>query len=230
MSEVLHGEGSILHVLAIDPSTDIVGVALVAVHRCGKVTATCSAFNGFELTSQPKSRSDLRSRLDRIAAIRSAMTVWIRDNVPGIDVVAYEQQTERGHYATEAINMATGAFLCLPRLSGVPLEGVARVSACAATGASAVYREKAGTTSAEKTAKKKRLKEAVIVGVNELCGLALDPTQDAEADAIAVGVVAGRKVWAEKAVKEKKASQGTLPLRKAPARKSELSPRKAVAA
>lgn len=220
MSEVLHDEGSILHVLSIDPSTDIVGVALVAVHRCGKVTATYAAFNGFELTNQPKSRSDLRSRLDRIGAIRSAMTIWIRDNVPGIDLVAYEQQTERGHYATEAINMATGAFLCLPRLSGVPLEGVARVSACAATGASSVYREKAGATSAEKTAKKKRLKEAVINGVNDLCGLALDLTQDAEADAIAVGIVAGRKTWAELMAKEKKSSQGTLKLRKPAARKA----------
>jgi len=148
------------------------------------------------------------------------MTVWIRDNAPGIDLVAYEQQTERGHYATEAINMATGAFLCLPRLAGVPLEGVARVSACAAVGASGVYREKAGTTSAEKTAKKKRLKQAVIEGVNALCNLQLDPTQDAKADAIAVGVVAGRKAWAEIKAKEAKAGQGSLKLRASSARKA----------
>jgi len=220
----------VLHVLAIDPSTDIVGVAQVAVHRCGKVTAPCAAFNGFERTGQPKSRTGLRDRLDRIAAIRSAMTVWIRDNVPVIDLVAYEQQTERGHYATEAINMATGAFLCLPRLSGVPLVGVARVSGCAAVGASGVYREKAGTTLREKTEKKARLKAAVIEGVNELCGLQLASHQDAEADAISVGIAAGRKEWEAVKGKEAKAGQGVLKLRKSPARKSEPSVQKAVAA
>jgi hypothetical protein len=50
--------------------------------------------------------------------------------------------------------------------------------------------------------------------------LTLGLTQDAEADAIAVGIVAGRKAWAEALAKEKKASQGTLALRKAPARKA----------
>ncbi len=206
----------VIHVLAIDPSTDVVGVALVAVSRGGLIGAKAAAFDGFTLTGQPKSRSDLRSRLDRIAAIRAAMTIWIRENVPAIDLVAYEQQTERGHYATEAINMATGAFLCLPRLAGVPLEGVARVSGCAAVGASAVYREKAGSTAREKAAKRDRLKQAVIEGVNGLCCLSLDASQDAEADAISVGISAGRKAWAELKAKEGKAAQGSLKLRKSP--------------
>lgn len=209
-----------LHVLAIDPSTDIVGVALVTISRDGIVSARAAAFDGFDLTGHLKSHTTLRHRLDRIAAIRAAMTVWIRENVPAIDLVAYEQQTERGHYATEAINMATGAFLCLPRLAGVPLEGVARVSGCAAVGASSVYREKAGATAKDKAAKRERLKQAVIEGVNEACGLSLDTSQDAEADAISVGIAAGRKAWAAITAKESKAAQGTLKLRKAPTARS----------
>lgn len=213
-----------LTILAIDPSTDITGVALVTIDGLGAVRVPASAaFDGFVLSGQPKSRTGLRNRLDRITSIRGEVSRWIAAQNVVLDGVAYEQQTERGHASTEALNMASGAILTITALKGIELYGIARVSGCAAVGASSVYREPAGKTSAEQAAKKKRLKQAVITGVNNLCGLNLQPDQDAEADAVSVGLAAAHRVLAEIKKVEKGKAQTKMTLRKAPVRKAKVA-------
>jgi hypothetical protein len=72
-------------------------------------------------------------------------------------------------------------------------------------GASKVYAQPAGATNQERDEKRRRLKQAVICGVNVNLGLSLREDQDAEADAIAVGLAGAAKIaLAEKTKKGKK--------------------------
>lgn len=197
-------------ILALDPSTDVTGAALFSVSESGEVLLLeMTSFDGFELSEQPRSRTGLVDRLERIAKTRTALSAWLGVECGQwgeINHVAYETQSGRGHASSEALVMAVGNYLTLSRLWRTPLIEVNRSAACAAVGASKVYAERAGATSAEREAKRARLKQAVICGVNAKLGLTLQPDQDAEADAIAVGLVgAARVVAAMKTAKTKKA-------------------------
>ncbi len=194
-------------ILALDPSTDVTGVAILALHEDGLsseaqpdiLLLSYTALDAFALTGQPKSRTGLVDRLERIAKTRSALSAWLGTQCEQwgeINHVAYETQSGRGHASSEALVMAVGAYLTLSRLARVPLIEVNRSSACAAVGASKVYAQPAGATSAQREVKRAHLKQAVICGVNVRLGLTLQPEQDAEADAIAVGLVGAMKVAA----------------------------------
>lgn len=182
-------------VLALDPSTDITGAAIFRLEASGASLVAYTAFDAFELTGQPKSRHELVDRMERIAATRQALSAWLATQ-PDVEAVAYETQSGRGHASSEALVMAVGAYLTLSRLKRRDLVEVNRSSGCAAVGASKVYAQPAGTTNREKEAKRARLKQAVIAGVNQKMGLTLTEDQDAEADAIAVGLAAASKMVA----------------------------------
>jgi Holliday junction resolvasome RuvABC endonuclease subunit len=181
-------------ILALDPSTDITGAAILQLNGLEVSLIAYTAFDAFELTGQPKSRHKLVDRLARIAETRHALSAWLATQ-PVVECVAYETQSGRGHASSEALVMAVGAYLTLSRLRRRGLIEVNRSSGCAAVGASKVYSESAGTTAKEKEAKRARLKQAVIAGVNTKMGLTLTEDQDAEADAIAVGLAAASKIY-----------------------------------
>jgi Holliday junction resolvasome RuvABC endonuclease subunit len=171
-------------ILALDPSTDVTGAAILTLE--GELVAY-DAFDGFELAGQPPSRHKLEDRLARICETRYALSHWLVGQ-PACQAVAYETQSGRGHASSEALVMALGSYLTLTCLRGLPLIPVNRSAGCSVVGASKVYAEPAGTTPKERQAKRARLKAAVIAGVNARLGLSLRPDQDAEADAIAVGL------------------------------------------
>jgi Holliday junction resolvasome RuvABC endonuclease subunit len=178
-----------MKILALDPSTDVTGAAIFSLDE-GKATLVAyTAFDAFLLTGQPKSRHKLVDRLERISKTRQALSAWLASQSE-VECVAYETQSGRGYAASEALVMAVGAYLTLSRLSRLEPIEVNRSSACASVGASRVYAQSAGTTAKEKEAKRARLKQAVIAGVNQKLGLSLREDQDAEADAIAVGLAA----------------------------------------
>lgn len=192
-----------LYLLALDPSTDKTGVAILDVEspRLPLLVAYAS-FDGFELTGQPPSRTTLMDRLERISETRIALASWLTQHEVALSYVAFETQSGRGHASSEALVMAVGNYLTLPCLRRLPPIEVNRSAGCAAVGASKVYAERAGTTAAEKAAKRARLKAAVIAGVNARMGLSLTPDQDAEADAIAVGLAGALKLPKPKTVRK----------------------------
>ena len=152
-----------LTILAIDPSTEITGAAIVSFtmdgHHCLTQWAEFNACHIGRVT-------DLASRLKRIAWTRRQLLLFVDSWCGSIDLVAYETDTERGHAASEALKMATGAYLTIYPLGGLPVVGITRQAACKASGTLSVYGQSAGKTSAEKDAKKRRLKLAVIEWAN----------------------------------------------------------------
>jgi hypothetical protein len=183
------------YLLALDPSTDFTGAAFLEVSEDGSVRLLAvTSFDAFELACQPRSRTALKDRVGRMRETRVALSFWIGglDNTP--TALAYETQSGRGHASSEALVMAVGAYITLSRLDGLEPIEINRAAGCAAVGASGVYAQAAGKTSAERDAKRARLKAAVIAGVNRIMGLSLQADQDAEADAIAVGLAAAKKM------------------------------------
>lgn len=182
-------------ILALDPSTDFTGAALLSVDEAGTaVVVAFTSFDAFDLAGQPRSRAGLKDRIARMAATRQALSTWLGQQDTAPSVVAYETQSGRGHASSEALVMAVGSYLTLSRLVGLPLIEVNRAGGCAAVGASKVYAAPAGATNAERLAKRARLKQAVICGVNARLGLELLADQDAEADALCVGLAAAGKI------------------------------------
>lgn len=199
-------------ILALDPSTDVTGAAIFRLEDEQASLVAYTAFDAFALTSQPKSRHKLVDRLERIAKTRQALSAWLATQ-PEVEAVAYETQSGRGYASSEALVMAVGAYLTLSRLTRLEPIEVNRSAACASVGASRVYAQPAGTTAKEKEAKRARLKQAVIAGVNQKLALSLREDQDAEADAIAVGLSAStfllRHTVVKAAVKASRARRTT---------------------
>lgn len=188
-----------LTILAIDPSTEITGVAIVRYTVVKSPSAWSSAEGGPGLTQWAAFNAchigrvtDLTSRLKRISWTRQRLLSFVGDWCGAIDLVAYETDTERGHAASEALKMATGAFLTIYPLVGIPVVAITRQAACKASGTLSVYRQSAGKTSAEKKAKKRRMKLAVIEWANrpDTFDAGLREDQDAIADALAVAQAA----------------------------------------
>ena len=198
-----------MKLLALDPSTDITGAALFDLEGEKPCLLAYTSFNAFELTGQPKSRTGLIDRLERIAHTRMALSRWLgeQDAVP--THVAYETQSGRGHASSEALVMAVGNYLTISRLVRVPPTEVNRSAGCSAVGASKVYAQPAGKTSQERDEKRRRLKQSVICGVNTRLGLELREDQDAEADAIAVGLAGAAKIALAEKMKAAKKKAGT---------------------
>lgn len=208
-----------LRVLALDPSTDITGLALLDVDiDTGAVQVV--ELHAYDATAICGKKTTLEARCRRIAHTRE----WLGDYVARLQeseaaphVVGYETDSGRGHMVSEALAWATGNLVCVPSLAGLRVESVTRLAACHEIGAGAVYRQPKGATAAEALAKRERLKAAVISCVNARFGLALLPEDDAKADAVAVGVVVCKRLREEEWSKRTKAAQKRLNLRKAAA-------------
>ena len=220
-------------VLAFDPSTDVTGVALVEIPESGCPTvlafASMDATEAMKQATQkhPERRKEdgIRPRLRRIAWTRSEIAGWIADadsRLPlGIDLVAFEKGGGPGSQSDQAGDMALGCYLTISPLLELPLVAVMRGAACTSVGAHTLYREKAGVTYQQKKDKRDRLKAAVIAGVNQRCALFLRSDQDAEADAIAVGIAAGEQWWREQKAQKAAAAQTSMKLRRSPVKKKE---------
>lgn len=104
-------------VLGLDPSTDVTGAAFVEFPQGGRPKVM--AATAFGATSHLS--SSLPARLDRIACTRDALAEWvIKPNgilVPDY-ALAYEQHTNSGIKTSDALSMAFGAYLTIPRLLG----------------------------------------------------------------------------------------------------------------
>lgn len=179
-----------LSVLALDPSTEVTGIALVQFSPEGKPHR--QQWKAIDARGAARG-SDLTARIARIRHTRRALAACLSAWPWAIDMVAYETDTERGHGSSEALKMAAGAYLSLGSLAGIPVVPITRQAACIASGTLFVYRQSAGKTSAEREAKRKRLKAAVLAWANESCfnaGLSQDPEGEAIADALAVAQAA----------------------------------------
>lgn len=221
-----------MNIIAIDHSTEITGIALVHVPEVGcPQVISSAAFNAKEhLRLLCKERPEIRKesaekvRQRRIHWTRSMISRWLGAlPIDGFDLLAYERGGGPGSQSDQAGDWALGAYLTVSHFIELPLVAVMRGSACTSVGAGAVYREKAGSTSPEKAAKRARLKAAVIAGVNQKCGLDLGESDDGRADAIAVGIAAGEAAWREQKVQKAAAAQGTLKLRRSPVKKEKVA-------
>lgn len=214
---------SALVLLAIDPSTDITGAALLSYEPATGQFAVLAAA-GFDATAAIGTGADYPTRLRRIAWTRSQLRSWLADS-PWTDggaliaQIAFEappppSRLISGHRTAQAMAQAVGALLTLPMLvaSSPAIIEVYRQSACKEAGAGRAYTAPAGTTQAQKDAKRAALKAAVIDGVNARCRMSLRPDQDAEADAIAVGMAACAKLWEAEIARRAKAAQKKMRL------------------
>ncbi len=122
--------------------------------------------------------------------------------------------------------MAAGHYIGLSAFDGLELRAVTRQAACIASNTFSVYREAKGKNALEVRQKKERLKAAVLNWACETFpDFAFNPfcqeEGEAIADALAVGVAAGRAYFsiqrteaekaAQKALFAKKAGKGTKP-------------------
>ena len=175
-----------LTILALDPSTEVTGIAIVQFDISGK---PCRHWAMAINASAQVRGTTLTARLERIRCTRQQIAAYLSTWPGGIDMVAYETDTERGHGSSEALKMAAGAYLSLSALAGLPVVPITRQAACVASGSLFVYRQPAGKTHAEREAKRRRLKAAVVAWANESsfdAGLSHDPEGEAIADALAV--------------------------------------------
>lgn len=221
-----------MNIIAIDPSTDVTGIALVHVPEFGSPRVISSAaLNAAEyLRTLCKERPEIRK--ESAEKLRQRRYSWTRQQIArwlsqvdgyGVDLLAYERGGGPGTQSDQAGDQAIGAYLSLSYFIELPLVAVMRGNACTAVGAGSVYREKAGSTSREKADKRARLKAAVIAGVNQKCCLKLTDSEDGRADAIAVGIAAGEATWRELKAQKAAAAQGDLKLRRSPVKKEKVT-------
>ena len=183
-----------VYILGLDPSTDITGAALIKVSATGEVEVL--TIRKLNATAILGTRSTLTARIQRIRWTRTMLSAWLNSFEYGIDEVAYEMDTQRGFASSEALKMATGAYLSLSTLDSVPVAGITRLAACGVAGCTKLYFEPVkGKSTAEIADKKARLKAAVIAWANaRFPELDLQADDDAIADALAIAVKAG-ETW-----------------------------------
>lgn len=171
-------------IAALDPSTDITGAALV--RFSGKGIPTVLSVGKFKGEAKG---TDLRARMERIRSIKLPFIAWFTSLPACVDLIAYEVAFWRGQAASEAIPMATGAYLSIKPLAGLEIIPVHGATVKAAYG---------NTLSG---GKREDLKQNCIVWANDQfhlgLSLDLDDGDDAIADACAVAVGAWR-LWAQK--------------------------------
>lgn len=182
-----------MRVLALDPSTDITGVAvgdfslmrltLLSVHR---------------LPPPPKDAKEgdaLTQRFLRIAHHEEALRNLVLHNTSSLDGLAYEMHTGRNGVTSNALSQAAGAYLSAIISPGMKVWEISPLTAKAAWG---------GTKLKSADGKVAVVKWAKGVYGDALAsrGIALSDDDDAIADAIAVLLAAWKKWRAEEAAKE----------------------------
>lgn len=198
-----------MSILALDPSTEVTGIALVQFSPEGK-PRRCQ-WKAIDARGAARGTT-LAARIARIRHTRKALAVCLSAWPWPIDLVAYERDTGRGHGSSEALKMAAGAYISLSHLAGLPILPITRQAACVASGTLFVYRQPAGPTRAEREAKRQRLKRAVIAWANESsynAGL----TEGEESEAIADALAVAQAAWMQEQARAEKAQRQRLQLR-----------------
>lgn len=147
-----------VRIFALDPSTDVTGAVYVEYSQGNRPRLL--AYAAIDATPAAKG-SDLAARLARIRWTREHLYSFVGE-CSTINVLAYETDTGRGHAVSEALVMAAGVYLSIPLFDGIPIFDVTRQAGCIAADCLGIYRSPKGKTSAEQTAKKARLKEAIV--------------------------------------------------------------------
>ena len=109
-------------ILALDPSTDVTGAAVIRMPARGRPELLAWAWKDATHAEGIAKGGDLTARLSRIRWTRLALTGFIhkvRTSFVAIDIIAYETDTDRGHKPSEALKMAAGAYLSIKLLDGV---------------------------------------------------------------------------------------------------------------
>lgn len=214
-----------LTILALDPSADVTGVAVVAFEEgCHPRLFLCDALDAThaeELGTQAR-RDGLEGNVCRVRWTRQRLCAFVRA-VPAFDALAFEGHTGRGK-GSGLLDMAIGAYLSLSAFAGHVPKEITRLSACVATGTYDVYRQPAGKTSAEKKAKTARLKGAVLswalsaypAFANEArfqSDARFGEKMEAVADALAVAEAAWVCALGAETIRRAKVAQGKMTLR-----------------
>lgn len=216
------------NIACIDPSTDWTGLALIRYYENGHAELLeYAAVSGdwderFSGIKHPRKTdlSGVATRIGRtVSWLRRSLYSWQKETC-AIDVCAFEDVRKfgpaRGALTGEALIGATFAYLSVRELQGLPLYPIVRMSACAVTNTTAIYREPAGKTKKEQDAKRARLKAAVQEFIIEKFGLTFHPSAyspeeiEAICDAAAVGLAAGKKLVEELRLERAKAAQKTM--------------------
>lgn len=228
------------NIVALDPSTDWTGAVLMQYFEDGsshllEMTAVSGDWDDLYSFKTAPRRTDLSGVAGRIYRtsvwLRRNLATWKSDGRYAFDVLAFEDVRKfgpsRGALTSEALIGATFAYLSIREIHDLPMYPIVRMSACAVTNSTAIYREPAGKTKKEQDAKRARLKAAVQEFIVEKFGLTFHPSAyspeeiEAICDAAAVGLAAGKKLVEELKAERAKASQKTLRLggSRGPARK-----------
>jgi Holliday junction resolvasome RuvABC endonuclease subunit len=189
-------------VLGLDPSTDVLGAALVEVTPTGCRFLAWAALHP-SLTPADRKHGSLTEQVARIRSLRAGLAVWVSYVEPAFDAVAFEQPAglsadRRGGKSFEtsrALDRATGALLALSHFAESPLVAVAVNSA------KAVY----GHANAKRSvAKAAAMDWAHGTHPEGFCPFAGTDELEAIADACAVAVAGGRRLLAEQRAKAAK--------------------------
>jgi hypothetical protein len=232
------------NIVCLDPSTDWTGAVLLEYREDGaarllEMTAISGDWDDIYSFKAAPRRTDLAGVVGRIyrtsAWLRRNLISWKSESKHTFDVIAFEDVRKfgpaRGALTSEALIGATFAYLSIREIHNLPSYPIVRMSACAATNTTAIYREPAGKTKKEQDAKRARLKAAVQAFIVEKFGLTFQPSayspEEVEAicDAAAVGLAAGKKLVEELKLERTKAAQKTLRIggSRGPAKKAKVA-------
>ena len=180
-------EAQSIRILALDPSTDVTGLALCLFDRQGMTQV--QALEAVSHGPVPHGLSSMSARLWRIAATREALIGYLFNPVsshimgnPEIDAVAFEGHTWQGNGdggASEALSMAAGAYLTIPGLVCKPVYPINPATA------RTVY----SRLKLERAEKKRAAIQWARLETRRF-GITLSDGDDAKADALAVAFAA----------------------------------------
>jgi hypothetical protein len=204
---------SIITILALDPSTDITGIAIVSFDAkgCGEIRH----LSGLQGTA--KDRDSNKQRFARIAEMRGQLSAKVSSMAWAVDFVAYEipppPRSSKpglpplGHLNYAALNQCLGAFMTLSGLRELPLIPV-HIQTCKAVYGNHRLASAPNIDRAARDTKRDLLKANAIAYVNATFALDLGPTDDNLADAVIVACGAYRN-WLrlEKAAAKAKAQK-----------------------
>lgn len=136
-------------ILALDPSTDVSGVALLGFGPKGQVTVLGTRAL---VAGKTPGRKGLAARFARIRRQRADFAAWAGNLSLPIDLIAYERSFQRGGAASVACPQAAGALLTVSALDGIPVAEVTPQAAKAVYGKAQFRAEGTRSRDADKQA------------------------------------------------------------------------------
>ena len=208
---------TLVTIIAIDPSTDVTGLAVVSFNTSGCPSLQLlSGIRASARRSVSVSDSDTE-RFARIAETRRVLSGLIASLPCAVDLVAWEvpppplvvRGAAVGLKAYAAIQQAIGAYLSVTPIRGIPALPV-HVPSCKAVYGNLGLSRAANADKASKEAKRALLKANAIRWANETFALELTASDDGQADALSVACAAFKIWYAAEAVARTKAANPPL--------------------